>query len=305
MWVVSAFLAGFLTVAVLIALTTPRTVAFSFDRVTQASSQAGGVSGEQKAVQGVATLKTDQALTALLSKYNSGITTTSGVVVMDLSKDTIAGVNANKQFISASLYKLFVAERLYALRAAGQLSFNSKIAITRAAAAEDAGTLIWPVGTKVSINDCMTRMITVSDNACGYVLGTLVGWGMADRALHESGYSTTTLSYPQKTSAQDVGTLLRAVSQGQMVDQASSDELRRLLLAQKINTRLPAGLPAGTLIGHKTGDLDGYAHDAGIVTSGGKSYVVAVLSGPWPRTDSANSSIAGLSGQIYKYVIGS
>ena len=271
-----------------------RSFEWSFSRAVQAVTFSDGA-GKVK------TLKPDAGAQLILDNYSRSGGVLHGIVVMDLHRGREAAVDATKVFTSASLYKLFVAERLYELRKQGKLEFTKRITISSKAASIDAGTLSWAIGSQVTVSECLRQMVVVSDNTCGVLLGDLVNWKESTKRLHELGYVQTDLVRLQ-TSARDVAVLLRSISEGRMVDEGSSKELERLLFAQRINTRLPALLPRG-VIGHKTGDLEGLAHDAGIVEAGGKTYVIAVLSGPWPRIDQANSSIATLSKQVYDYML--
>jgi hypothetical protein len=50
-----------------------------------------------------------------------------------------------------------------------------------------------------------------------------------------------------------------------------------ILRAQQVNTLLPVGLPDGTTIAHKTGTVEYYVHDAGLVTAPGGSYVLVAM----------------------------
>ena len=61
-------------------------------------------------------------------------------------------------------------------------------------------------------------------------------------------------------------------------------------------------MPDGVEIAHKTADLDGYSHDAGIVFSDGGDYILVILSGPWANgyTD-APSFHASVSGLVYDW----
>jgi beta-lactamase class A len=72
-----------------------------------------------------------------------------------------------------------------------------------------------------------------------------------------------------------------------------------------VNDRLPVGLdPDVASIAHKTGNLDGFVHDAGIVTTPDRRYVIAVLSGPWPSEGQAPPVFAALSAAVYSAVEG-
>jgi beta-lactamase class A len=68
-----------------------------------------------------------------------------------------------------------------------------------------------------------------------------------------------------------------------------------LLSRQKVNDRLPARLPRGTRVAHKTGNWDNATHDVGIVYAPSGPYVLAVLSDlPWVA-----NPIAELSRLVY------
>ena len=55
------------------------------------------------------------------------------------------------------------------------------------------------------------------------------------------------------------------------------------LQRQTINDRIPASLPAGSTVAHKTGDLVGVTHDAGIVVTASGPRVVVVMT--WNTDD--------------------
>lgn len=208
-----------------------------------------------------------------------------GIYVKDLQTGATASVNATKPMTSASLYKLFVAERSLAMVDAGQWKLTDSVG----------------GGTGRNLEACLRVMINVSDNACGRALGTKLGWGKQDKALDLEGYTDTTLLTPQQTSARDVGYLLERLQAGTLLSAKSSAQLMGYLKEQKVNNRLPLGLPAGTIVAHKTGDLDGYVHDAGIVYGPKTDYLVVIMSGPWNRPASSASAHAELSKQLWQY----
>jgi beta-lactamase class A len=208
-----------------------------------------------------------------------------GIVVKDLGTGETATYRPDHQFTSASLYKLFVAQRIYQRIDLGQLTYG-----------QAAGG-----GTGRNIDGCLTVMINISDNACGRALGTILGWGAQNQALQLEGYQQTNLATPQKTSAQDVATLLERLNAGTLLSEGSAGKLMGLLKSQRVNNRLPLGLPAGTVIAHKTGDLDGVVHDAGIVYGPKTNYLVVVMSGPWATPAGAPAQFANLSHQLWNF----
>jgi beta-lactamase class A len=57
-----------------------------------------------------------------------------------------------------------------------------------------------------------------------------------------------------------------------------SGEMLKLLKKQQINDRIPKYLPNQTEVAHKTGELEGAKHDAGIVFSKKGDYIIVVMS---------------------------
>jgi beta-lactamase class A len=178
---------------------------------------------------------------------------------------------ADRKVLSASLYKLFVARELQRRVYAGTLD--------RAGPAAPAAD-----GTGRTVGECIRDMIVGSDNPCGtWGLGQ-VGSGRLDATLARDGFPGTSLASPQQTTAADVARFFERARDGTLLGpgrEAATGELYGLLRAQQVNDRLPAGLPPGTPIAHKTGDRIHWAHDAGIISGPGEVLLV-VLSGPWP-----------------------
>ena len=72
--------------------------------------------------------------------------------------------------------------------------------------------------------------------------------------------------------------------------------------------KLVAGVPAGTVVAHKVGDLPGATfveHDAGIVYAPNGPYVVAQLSANLPEPEIGKATIAQASRLIYRQMVGS
>ena len=161
----------------------------------------------------------------------------------------------------------------------------------------------------------LRAMIAVSDNASANALIRLLGGGDAEAGMRAvnawceaQGLADTSLQrlmlqdngLQNYTSAGDCGRLLAALYRGEMVSERASEEMRELLLQQTVNDRLPALLPPGTPVAHKTGDLSGLCcGDAGIVYSPGGDYVLCAICNDQPYDAAARDAIAALSAQIW------
>jgi len=76
--------------------------------------------------------------------------------------------------------------------------------------------------------------------------------------------------------------------------------MRQILLAQEFNEKIPAGLPPGVRVAHKTGEITAHSHDAAIVyPPGRKPYVLVVLTRGIQDGARASKLIADISSIVY------
>jgi len=227
----------------------------------------------------ITTAPKGSALDSLVKNFASPYDDDIGVVVIDTSTGSKASANGDEQFVSASIYKLFVAYDTYKQIDNGTLTLHQKL-----------GKSVEVDETGQTIAGCLNLMITISDNDCGIALGTLDDWAKIDSLLKSEGYTGTKLynysspgiiSGDKQTTANDVAQLLDRLYNGTLLSESSTNAFIALLKAQTVNNRLPTGLPKGTVIAHKTGDLYGYLHDAGIIYGSNKNMIVVLMTGNW------------------------
>lgn len=99
--------------------------------------------------------------------------------------------------------------------------------------------------------------------------GVVVLRGVEDGKAFGKGLNNT-------TTARGLGTVLEAIALGKAVDAASSQDMIAILRRQKFNEGIPAGLPAGIAVAHKTGEITKIHHDAAIVFAR-RPYVLVIL----------------------------
>ena len=230
-------------------------------------------------------IASQQAMQSVVNQQAAAAGVPTSIVTIDLKTGAVAGSNADTVFTSASLYKLFVADAVYHGIDAGTIHYT-----------DPAGN-----GTGLNVQDCLTQMITVSSNPCGEALGAMVGWDSQNAGLHAAGYTHTLLRQyaSEQTSASDVALLLHKLYTNSLNSPASNAAFISLLKAQQINDRLPVGLPADVTVAHKTGDLNGLAHDAGIIYTPNGNYIAVAMSGPWNTTGQAYGWFANFSDSLY------
>jgi beta-lactamase class A len=77
-----------------------------------------------------------------------------------------------------------------------------------------------------------------------------------------------------------------------------------ILHGQEFNQGIPARLPKGARVAHKTGEISTVAHDAGVVyLPKRKPYVLVILTEWDPEGSGRSRTIAAISHTIYEFLI--
>jgi beta-lactamase class A len=116
--------------------------------------------------------------------------------------------------------------------------------------------------------------------------------GVEDSKAFEKGLNNT-------TTATGLGVLLQAVADGKAVDPESSRQMIEILEQQQFNEGIPAGLPPGVLVAHKTGEISNIHHDAAIVYAK-RPYVLVILVRGLPQIKDSSALMAAISRQFYQ-----
>jgi beta-lactamase class A len=159
-------------------------------------------------------------------------------------------------------------------------------------------------------------MITRSSNLATNALIELVGAQRANATAHELGARNIKVlrgvedgkafraGLNNTTTARDLAVLLTAIETGTAASRSSCDEMRDVLLHQEFNDEIPAGLPPGIKVAHKTGWITGVLHDAAVVyPPNRKPYVLVVLTRDVPDEKVARKLIVDVSRLVYQHAV--
>jgi beta-lactamase class A len=213
--------------------------------------------------------------------------------------------DAETPIITASLYKLAVLAEAERRVDAGQLHYGDTIRIEPEDITDDGSFEV--AGTELTLDAALEAMITISDNGTALALWHVLGAENINATLRNSGINDfhvfVSLGVDDNVATPHaIGTLLTLLAKRQLISAAASDRMLARLGRQQINDRLPAGLPQGVVIAHKTGNLPGLTHDAGIIfTSSGPRVVVAMT---WDAYEAdAYAFIANVGSMVYSAVL--
>jgi beta-lactamase class A len=210
-------------------------------------------------------------------------------------------IDADKKFHAASTMKVPILIELFGQAEAGTLRLDEQLPIKnefhsivdgsvyQLSVGDDSDAEVYAqIGKTMTLRALCEAMITVSSNFAANLLiervgaqnvrrtvsrldgdGMVVLRGVEDQKAFDKGMNNV-------TTARALGVLMMRIAQGQAVSAKADAEMAAILKRQKFHDAIPAGLPEGTIVGHKTGNITKIHHDAAIVY-GPRPYVLVVL----------------------------
>lgn len=209
------------------------------------------------------------------------------VFVWDYESGNYADVNADEIFATASIIKLPVLAELFRSIEKGEINIYEEMPLTEYFRTEGSGSLQFKAANSKYTIDTLARiMITESDNSATNMLIAKLG-SMTDvnRAIRNWGLKHTgvrtwlpDLEGTNHTTARDMATILYNIDNPDFLSVSSRERIFDYMGHVHNNRLIQAGLPAGTVFLHKTGDIGKMLGDAGIVYApNGKKYIVVIL----------------------------
>ncbi|HET9635848.1 MAG TPA: serine hydrolase [Gemmatimonadaceae bacterium] len=250
-----------------------------------------------------------------------------GVAYVDLGSSDTLFLNADSSFHAASTMKVPVMIELFRQARTGSFRMSQGLLMvnqfasladgspfTLDAGSDSDSTLYQRIGQRVRVDSLLRLMITRSSNLATNTLITLVGADAVTRTMRELGASRIQVlrgvedgkaferGLNNTTTARDLAIIMRAIENGTAAGPEATREMRSILLGQEFNDRIPAGLPPGVRVAHKTGDITAVAHDAAIVYPPDRPpYVLVVLTRGIKDQVKSSKLIADISAMVYAH----
>ncbi len=256
----------------------------------------------------VKSISTGESLDKVITQVLDGAKGNYGIVIKNLKTGESFLLNEHQTFPPGSLYKLWVMAEAFDQVETGDLkedeilSQDVKILNKEFGISNDSAELTEGEIT-LSASDALKQMIEISHNYAALLLTEKIGLSNVAKFLQEKGFKETSMGIDGSDPAStpyDIALFLEKLYQGKLVSQTYSTRMIDLLKNQQLNGKLPKYLPEDAVIAHKTGEIDYYSHDAGIVYLPSGDYIIVILSkSDYPP--GAEDRIAQVSKAVYEY----
>jgi beta-lactamase class A len=249
----------------------------------------------------------------------------------DLGGGDSLDIRSDVDFHAASTMKIPVMLEILRSVEAGRISLDQRVLLVNRFhsivdgspyalnANDDSDSSVYlRVGERVPIRELMERMIVRSSNLATNALIALVGAEQANETAHALGATHIRVlrgvedgkafeaGRNNTTTSADLAILLERIERGEALRPESVRLMKEILLRQEFNDEIPAGLPKGTPVAHKTGSITATLHDAAIVYPPGRApYVLVVLTRAIPDEKVAKPLIADISRLVWTHVTAS
>jgi beta-lactamase class A len=251
------------------------------------------------------------------------------VALLDLESGFRFSLAGDRWFHAASTIKLAVLLAIFRAADEGRLRLDNSLHVrNRFVSAADGSPfrvdpssdampeLYQAIGRTAKISELTEGMIVASSNLATNLLLDLLGVeyarnvlrdaqvsgvelrrGVEDRAAHKKGIDN-------EATADGLLTLLSAL-RGDFLKKESKEQAIHVLLAQRFNSMIPAGLPAHATVAHKTGEISTACHDVGIVYLPEREpYIAVILTEFDAEQNGRRETVAAISEMLYRSLTG-
>lgn len=205
------------------------------------------------------------------------------------TKSTKIFIHNSKPMRSSSMIKVFIMAAVMDKAKRGELSLDETIALKDGDKVGGAGILSsYPPGYVFTLREVTELMITQSDNTATNIIISRVGITAINDYIKREGYGDTILRRKMMdynaiavglenfSSVRDLGNFFLRLYNHECVGEEYDKIMLDFLVKQTDTYCLPAALP-DKKIAHKTGLLDGFYDDGGIIYSDSGDAVLVIM----------------------------
>ena len=251
-----------------------------------------------------------------------------GVALHDLETGFRFSLRGDRWFHAASTIKVAVLLAVFRAADQGRLRLDESLHVrNRFFSAADGAAfrvsqdrdatpeLHAAIGRTAKISALAHAMVVGSSNLAANLLLDFVGLEYARTVLQEAEVEGVKLrrgvedhgaheqEINNEATADGLLNLLSAI-RCDFLTLESKQEVIRILLEQRFNSMIPAGLPPHATVAHKTGEISTACHDIGIVYLPEREpYITAILTEFDAETEGRRETVAAISQSIYRSLL--
>jgi len=199
-------------------------------------------------------------------------------VYIDLVKGTRCELRADESVASASLYKLLLMIELHNRVELGHNSFMDEIVVMPWHGEFTPKEHRYAFPTIITLGEAIRSSISWSSNPEAEALHEYLGIKNVNQMAREVGLQGT-VAGPRyfQTTARDQALILERIYKSDLISSAASSSMLQLLLTQRIEDYMRAGLPSEVEVAHKTGLILEYANDVGVIYGERGPFILVIL----------------------------
>lgn len=265
--------------------------------------------------------KTDKVLQKEIASLLQGFNGDVGVYVYDLSKNQIAGVNADTIFPTASMVKVPILIGLMHKIHNGDLSYHQEMLFTDSVRYSEGEEILasFKDSQHISLNTLMMLMMSMSDNGASLWLQGLSGGGeQINKYLDSLGMKDTRVNSRTpgrkenwnqygwgQTTPKEMATLMKDIVENRIINKQISERMLRLMSRQFWDEDAISEIPPDVFVADKSGAVD-QTRDEVLFVNGAHPYIFCICTKnnkdtSWEHDNEAWVLTRKLSALLWKY----
>jgi beta-lactamase class A len=235
--------------------------------------------------------KTDMRLQAMLTKLVDGFHGDVGIFVYDLAKNKIASVHGDTIFPTASMVKVPILTGLMHKIHNGDFTYHQEMLFTDSVRYSEGQEILasFRDSTKITLNELVMLMMSMSDNGASLWLQGLSGGGaqinsyMDSLGLKYTRVNSRTAGRKEnynlygwgQTTPKEMATLMKMIAENKIINQQISERMLRMMSRQFWDEDAISQIPPNVFVADKSGAVDA-TRDEVLYVNGNHPYIFCV-----------------------------
>jgi len=265
--------------------------------------------------------KTDKHLQKEITDLVKGFNGDIGIYVFDISKNKIAEVNADTIFPTASMVKVPILIGLMHKIHNGDLTYHQDMLFTDSVRYSEGQEILasFKDSQRISLNQLMMLMMSMSDNGASLWLQGLAGGGIQiNKYLDSLGMKYTRVNSRTEgrkvnweqygwgqTTPREMAALMRDIVENKIINKQISERMLRLMSRQFWDEDAISQIPPDIFVADKSGAVD-QTRDEVLYVNGANPYIFCICTKnnkdtSWETNNEAWVLTRKLSALLWKY----